>query len=196
MQLIKRPRDSGHTLVELMVAIILLMIFAAVAIPNSVTAIANIKLRGTASDFAGLVQKARIAAVQKNTTYTILFSSTSGNVAYVDLNGNGSFDTGEPSIQLGGNVNNVSAPGGASGAPTNLDASGGPLGWTATSGNVSFNARGLPCDSTATPCGSNVNYIYYFEDTRALGGHGWAAVSITAAARVKVWWWNGGSWIN
>lgn len=196
MQPGRRGHQSGHSLVELMVAVILVMILAALAIPNAATTIANIKLRGTVSDFAGLVQKARIAAVQKNTTYMVLFSSTTGNAAYVDLNGNGSLDAGEPSIQLGGNVNNVAAPGGTSGMPTNLDASGGPLGWTATSGNISFNSRGLPCSTSTTPCSTNVNYIYYFEDTRALGGHGWAAVSITAAARVKVWWWNGSTWIN
>jgi Tfp pilus assembly protein FimT len=192
----ERSKQSGHSVVELMIAVIVVMILAAVAIPNIATTVANIKLRGSASNFAGLVQQARINAVQKNAVYTVRFGLPSGNGAYVDLNGNSSYDSGELMIQFGGNVNKVAAPGGASGAPTNLDVSGGPLGWTATSGNISYNARGLPCDSTATPCGTNVNYIFYFEDTRALGGHGWAAVSVTAAARAKVWWWNGSSWTN
>jgi Tfp pilus assembly protein FimT len=163
------------------------------------TAVANIRLRGSASSFAGLVQQARITAVRQNATVAVKFNlpSGTGNGAYIDLPTlNGSYDSGEPLIQFGGSVNQVAAPGGASGAPTNLDASGGPLGWTATSGNVSFNSRGLPCDSTATPCGTNVNYIFYFKDTRAFGAHGWAAVSCTAAARIKVWFWDGASWIN
>jgi Tfp pilus assembly protein FimT len=195
--------QSGHSLVELSIAVVVVMILGAIAIPNFNTAIANIKLRGAASDFAGLVQQARLTAVKKNATYTVLFNLTSGHGAYIDTGGstsgsapNGSYDTGEPMIQFGGNVNQVAAPGGASGAPTNLDATSTPLGWTATSGNISFNARGLTCDSTATPCGTNVNYIFYFSDTRGSGSHGWAAVSITAAARAKVWWWNGSSWIN
>jgi Tfp pilus assembly protein FimT len=197
MKPIFHRRQAGHSLVELSLAVVVVMILAAIAIPSASNTIANIRLRGAASDFAGLVQQARIAAVRKNTVNTVRFGlPNSANGAYVDLNGNSSYDTGEPMIQFGGNANQVAAPGGASGSPTNLDATSTPLGWTATSGNVSYNSRGLTCDSTATPCGTNVNYIFYFRDTRALGGHGWAAVSITAAARMKVWYWNGSSWID
>jgi prepilin-type N-terminal cleavage/methylation domain-containing protein len=206
MKLSNRARQSGYSLVEVSITLLLILILAAIAIPNTATAIANIKLRGAASDFAGLVQKARITAVQGNKTYTILFGLPNANGAYIDLNGNSSFDStlstpiaglsSEPMIQFGGTANNVAAPGGVGGAPTNLDASGGPLGWTATAGNISFNSRGLPCNSSATPCGSNVNYIFYFEDTRYFGSNGWAAVSVTAAARAKVWVWNGYSWTN
>ena len=206
MKLSKRARQSGHSLVEIFITLLLIVIVAAIAIPNTATAIANIKLRAAASDFAGLVQQARITAVQGNKTYTVLFGLPSGNGAYIDLNGNGSFDlslstpiaglSSEPMIQFGGTANNVAAPGGAGGAPTNLDASGGPLGWTATAGNISLNSRGLPCNSITTPCGSNVNYIFYFKDTRYFGSSGWAAVSVTAAARTKVWMWNGSSWAN
>jgi Tfp pilus assembly protein FimT len=159
-------------------------------------ALANIRLRGAASDFAGLAQQARITAVKRNAVYTIRFGGPSGQGAYIDLNNNSSYDTGEPSIQFGGNANQVAPPGGTSGAPANLDATSTPLGWTATSGNISFNSRGLTCDVTTTPCGTNVNYLFYFQDTRIFGGHGWAAVSITAAARVKVWMWDGSNWIN
>ena len=89
--------------------------------------IANVRLRGTASDFSGLVQRARTTAEQGNTTHTLRFGLPSGNGAYVDLNGNGQYDSGEPMIQFGGNANQVAAPAGATGKPTNLDASGGPL---------------------------------------------------------------------
>jgi Tfp pilus assembly protein FimT len=203
MQPINHTRQSGHSLIELSFVVAVVMILGAIAITTFATAVANIKLRGAASDFAGLVQQARLTAVKKNATYTVLFNLTSGHGAYIDTGGstsgsapNGSYDTGEPMIQFGGNVNQVAAPGGASGTPTNLDATSTPLGWTATSGNISFNSRGLTCDSTATPCGTNVNYIFYFRDTRSSGSHSWAAVSITAAARSKVWWWDGSSWIN
>jgi prepilin-type N-terminal cleavage/methylation domain-containing protein len=189
----KHTKQSGYSLIEMSLVVTVVLILAALTIPTAATMMANIKLRGAASDFAGLVQQARITAVKKNAVYTIHFGVPSGNGAYIDLNGNSSYDSGEPMIQFGGNANQVAAPGGT---PSNLDATSTPLGWTATSGNVSFNARGLTCDVTATPCGTNVNYIFYFEDTRALGGHGWAAVSITAAARSKVWFWNGSSWIN
>jgi prepilin-type N-terminal cleavage/methylation domain-containing protein len=189
-------KHHGFSLVEILLTIVIIGVLAAFAIPNTVTGIANMRLRGAASNFSGLVQQARTTAVQNNKTFTILFGLPTGNGAYVDLNANGQYDSGEPMIQFGGNVNNAAAPGGATGKPTNLDASGGPLGWTATAGNLSFNARGLPCNSSSTPCGTNVNYIFYFSDTRYFGGSGWCAVSVTAAGHPKQWLWSGSSWIN
>jgi prepilin-type N-terminal cleavage/methylation domain-containing protein len=186
-------RQTGFTLVEIMVVLLIMGIVAAIAVPNTITGVANMRLRGTASDFSGLVQRARVAAVQGNKTYTILFGLPTGNGAYVDLNGNGQFDSGEPMVQFGGNANKVVAPAGATGKPTNLDAAGGPLGWTATSGNISVNSRGFPC--SGSPCTTNVNFIFYFSDTR-YDGSGWAAVSVTAAGHPKTWFWNGSSWIN
>ena len=189
----KHKHQAGFSLIETMLVCAIIGIVAGFAIPNTITSIANLKLRGTASDFSGLVQRARTSAEQANTTYSILFGIPNGRGAYVDLNNNGQYDLGEPMIQFGGNANQVAAPGGAAGKPTNLDASGGPLGWTATSGNISFNSRGFPC--SGSPCVTNVNYIFYFSDTR-YNGSGWAAVSVTAAGHPKTWWWNGSSWTN
>jgi prepilin-type N-terminal cleavage/methylation domain-containing protein len=189
----QQKQQAGFSLIETMLVCAIIGIVAGFAVPNTITSIANLKLRGTASDFSGLVQRARTAAEQGNTTYAILFGIPNGHGAYVDLNNNGQYDLGEPMIQFGGNANQVAAPGGATGKPTNLDASGGPLGWTATSGNISFNSRGFPC--SGSPCVTNVNYIFYFSDTR-YNGSGWAAVSVTAAGHPKTWFWNGSSWIN
>ena len=189
-------------MVELVLSLAIIMVLAAVIIPTSLTTVSNIRLRGSASDFSGLVQVARIDAVQgkclqnASRACTILFGGPGGHGAFVDLNGNGIYTTAEPTIQFGGNANNVAAPAGATGKPPNLDGATGPLGWTATSGNISFNSRGLPCISTATPCGANANYVFYFSDTRQVGSNGWAAVSISAAGRSKVWWWNGSTWGN
>jgi prepilin-type N-terminal cleavage/methylation domain-containing protein len=185
--------QGGFTLIETMLVCAIIGIVAGFAIPSTITSIANLRLRSATSDFSGLVQRARTASEQGNTTYTILFGIPSGNGAYVDLNGNGQYDSGEPMVQFGGNAKQVAAPGGATGKPSNLDASGGPLGWTATAGNVSFNSRGFPC--SGSPCVTNVNYIFYFSDTR-YNGSAWAAVSITSAGHPKTWWWNGSSWTN
>jgi prepilin-type N-terminal cleavage/methylation domain-containing protein len=205
-------RQDGLSLIELMLVVTAVSVLVAFAVPNMMTGVANMRLRGAASDFSGLVQQARIMAVQTNCqgntnkAYTINFGLPTGNGAYVDLNNNGSYDlalspalgnvASEPMIQFGGTANQVAAPAGAGGKPSNVDASGGPLGWTATSGNLSFNSRGLPCSLSGGVCTTNVGFVFYFSDTRGVGGPGWAAVSITAAGHPKVWWWNGSSWIN
>ena len=191
-----RRAPSGYSLVEIILAVSIIGVLAAIAIPNTVIAIANMRLRGAASDFSALVQQARTTATQSNKTRTILFGLPTGNGAYVDVNGNGQYDSGEPMIQFGGTANNVAAPGGAIGKPSNLDAAGGPLGWTATAGNLSFNSRGLPCNASSSPCATNVNYIFYFNDVRYFSRSGWSAVSVTAAGHPKQWWWNGSSWID
>jgi prepilin-type N-terminal cleavage/methylation domain-containing protein len=208
---LEKTRQRGFSLIEAMIVVTISLVLAAYAVTNISTGVANMRLRAAASDFSSLAQRARISAVQNNGqgntshVYTINFGLPSGNGAYVDLNLNGSYDsalspaienqTSEPLVQFGGTVNQVAAPGGTGGKPTNLDAAGGPLGWTATSGNVSFNSRGLPCSLSGGVCTTNVNFVFYFSDTRA-GGSQWAAVSITAAGHPKTWWWNGSSWIN
>ena len=180
-----------------MVAMVIVLISAGIAIPKTTNTLADIKLRGSASDFAGLLQQARISAVQKNGTYIACFGLPSGQGSYAEkidpttpavfCDG---YSTGDLMIQFGGSVNQVSAP---TTNPTTLNST---LGWTPTSGNVSFNSRGLPCSYSSPTCTAGVNYVFYFNDTRAFGGKGWAAVSVTSAGRTKVWFWSGTAWIS
>jgi type II secretory pathway pseudopilin PulG len=187
-------RLSGFTLIDTIVALAIVMIVAGFATPTILRGVNNMRLRAAASDFSSLMQRARVVSVQKNGVYTVLFNLSSGRGAYVDVDQNSTFDaTNDPMIQFGGSVYQAAAPAGASGKPTNLDASGGPLGWTATAGNISFNARGFPC--SGSPCTTNVNFVFYFTDYSSNSSQ-WAAVSITAAGHPKTWWWNGSAWVN
>lgn len=188
-------RQRGFSLIELVLVLFILLAVAGIAVPNIATAIANVRLRGSASDLSGLLQNARMLAVKNNATYTLRFGLPNAQGAYVDLNNNSSFDSTEPMIQFGGTVKQVAAPNGSSGTPSALDGAGGLLGWTAVGGNVSFNPRGLPCDVTKTPCATGVGYVFYLSDTRA-SASGWAAVSVTAGGRTKVWTWSGTGWID
>ncbi len=179
-----------------MIVLFIVLAVAAYAVPNVNRMMADVRLRGSASDFSGLLQRARLASVQNNATYTVKFMGSPLPGAYTDLNNNSAFDSSEPMIQFGQGIFQVSAPNGSGGNPTPLDGAGGPLGWAATAGNVSFNPRGLPCDVTRNPCGTNVGYVFYLSDQRYFGQSGWAGVSVTAAGRIKVWTWSGTAWIN
>src|SRR6185436_14112804 len=67
-------RNSGYSFIELLVVMVVIMVLSAIAVPSGLSFIANIRLRGAASEFAGLVQQARLTAVRKNGTYTVLFN--------------------------------------------------------------------------------------------------------------------------
>ena len=192
--------QRGYSMIEMMMALVISVVAAAVAIPTTTNTIADIKLRGAAASFAGLVQQARLAAIQKNVSpgYVVCFGLPSGRGAYSEPLVLGSacdgYATGDLMVQFGGEADQTSAPSGST--PTKLDGSGSILGWTGTSGNVSFNSRGLPCSASSSSCSTNVNYVFYFSDTRAFGNKGWAAVSITSAGSPKVWFWSGSKWLD
>jgi Tfp pilus assembly protein FimT len=193
---------NGFSLLELLIVVFVVMVVAGIAIPNILLAVSNVRLRASAGDLAGLMQDARILAAKNNTTYAILYGTRNGaRIAYVDLNGNGSVDTGEPLMQFSGTtVPASSTPSGSNGQPAAYvlvgDTGSGSYDNTNTLG---YTGRGLPCnyDTTTTPATCNTPpakyFVYYMSDTR-VGGSGWAAVVVTKSGRAKIVTWNGSSW--
>src|SRR5438128_11754669 len=111
---VSKIQQRGFSMVEVVIVLTVVLILAGVAIPNIATAIANVRLRGAASDLSGLMQSARLVAVKNNATYTVLFNPTSTPLgAYLDLNNNGSFDTAEPMSQFVASGAEVAAANGA-----------------------------------------------------------------------------------
>ncbi len=204
-----RTRHSGFSLIELLVVIAVIMVVAAMATPDVMSAIYNIRLRGAAGNVAGLLQTCRQAALHDNRYYTIKTATVTGaQGAYVDLNYNDGFDnaapTPEPLIQFPANVNVVSA-----GAPNTANLINQCCAtFTPQPGGVlpSFNSRGLPCVGLTNPppanslCnirdagGNTVGFVFFLNQTRPFGAVGWAAVSVTPAGRVRVWTYSGSSW--
>jgi type IV fimbrial biogenesis protein FimT len=198
----QRGGMRGFSLLELLIVVFVVMVVAGIAIPNILLAVSNVRLRASAGDLGGLLQNARILAAKNNTTYTVRYATRSGaNIAYVDLNGNGSFDTGEPLMQFSGTTVSASGtPSGNNGQPSAYilvgDTGSGSYDNTKTLG---YTGRGLPCnyDTTTTPATCSTPpakyFVYYMSDTR-VGGSGWAAVVVTKGGRVKIVTWNGSSW--
>jgi len=204
-----RNRHSGFSLIELLVVIAVIMVVAAMATPDVMSAMYNIRLRGAAGNVAGLLQTCRQAALHDNRYYTIKPAVVTGaQGAYVDFNYNNGFDnvapTPEPLIQFPSNVNIVSA-----GAPNTANLINQCCAtFTPQAGGIlpSFNARGLPCVGLANPppanslCnirdagGNTVGFVFFLNQTRPFGAVGWAAVSVTPAGRVRVWTYSGSTW--
>ena len=209
-----RDRVGGVSLLELMIVMFIVMVVAAIAVPNVLLAVANVRLRSSAGDLAGLMQQARIMAAKNNPTtpiavYPIQYGVRNGaQIAYADLNGDGAWTASvtvngvtrsEPLIQFSGSVVPVGgAPSGANGQPTPYVL----VGDTSTTApfdntkTLAFTPRGFPCDYSIAPtCTTPATsyFVYYLTDNR-VGGAGWAAVVVTKAGRTKIVDWNGATW--
>ncbi len=210
---LRRDRTGGFSLIELLIVVFVVMVVAAIAIPNVLLAVSNIRLRASAGDLAGLMQQARIMAAKNNPTtpiavYPVRYGVRNGaQIAYIDLNGDGSWSSSvtvngvtmsEPLIQFSGTV----VP--AAGAPTAGVGVPGPYVLAGDTGSGSYDntyilaytPRGFPCDYTTPPTCSTPAakyFVYYLTDTR-VGPSGWAAVVVTKAGRTKVVNWNGSQW--
>jgi len=188
--------NFGFSLIELLVALAVLMILAAIFTPLMSTAISGMKLRYSSTNLSGLMQKARIEAARKNTFYSVRqTTSSAGNVTYyVDLNKNNSYSSGDPILEMGSQVSLHFGIG--SGAPSET-AFAGSLGFALDSSGVlpSFNARGLPCVLSGSTCPQvpGQGFVYFLSRQNTLGT-GWASVVVTPSGRVQVWCYDGANW--
>jgi type II secretory pathway pseudopilin PulG len=211
---VRRGRTSGFSVLEIVIVVFIIMVVAAIAVPNVLLAVANVRLRSSAGDLAGLMQQARILAARTNPqnppVYAIRYGTRSGRqIAYVDINNDSSWTSSvtvngvtfsEPLIEFSGTV----VP--AAGAPSGSGGQPGPYilaGDTVIGGSsfdnthtMAYTPRGFPCDYSSPPTCTTpaaTYFVYYLTDTR-VGGAGWAGVVVTKAGRTKVVFWNGSSW--
>src|SRR5256712_6930680 len=94
----RRGRTGGFSLIEILIVVFVVMVVAAIAVPNVLLAVASIRLRASAGDLAGLMQQARIMAAKNNPQtppgYAIQYARLGGErIAYLDLNGDGSWSS-------------------------------------------------------------------------------------------------------
>ena len=197
----RRAGQRGFSLIEILIVVLVVMMVAAIAVPNIFLAVSNLRLRASAGDLSGLMQQARILAAKNNTTYDILYATRNGaRIAYVDLNFNSSFDAGEPMMEFSGTTVPASGTPSGSGQPTAyvLVGDSGSSSYDNTS-TLGYTGRGLPCnyDTTTTPATCSTPaagyFVYYLTDTR-VGRAGWAAVVVTKGGRTKMVTWNGAAW--
>jgi len=197
----QRSRLRGFSLIELLIVLFVVMVVAGLAVPNVLLAVSNVRLRASAGDLAGLMQQARIMAAKNNATYEILYTTrNAARIAYIDINGNGGFDTGEPMMQFSGTTVPASGAPGGNGQPSAYVLAGDTgTGSYDNTNTLGYTGRGLPCnfDTTTSPATCSTPaakyFVYYLADTR-VGGSGWAAVVVTKGGRTKIVTWNGSTW--
>ena len=192
-----RNCNRGFSLIELLIVVAIGMIAAAMALPLVSNAVNQIHLSSSATDYANLLQRARMRAVQDDTYYQIQTQTLSGDpIAYVDINKNGSYDTGEPMMVFASGVTYKAQSAGP--ALSNLKSQFLPSGSTAQNSLQPtaipiFGPRGLPCKppsagSSSCPyldgSGNPVSYVLFIQNTQ---NNRWEAVTLNPAARIREW---------
>ena len=178
---------EGFSLIELLIVVAISMIAAAMALPLVSNAVNQIHLSSSATDYANLLQLARMRAVQDDTYYQVQTTTLSGDpIAYVDINNNGSYDTGEPMMVFASGViyRAQSAGPALSNLKTQFLPSGQPTAIPI------FGSRGLPCVVSGSACpyldalGRPFSYLLFIQNTQ---NNRWEAVTLNPAARIREW---------
>lgn len=91
--------DNGFTLLELLIVVALLGIVSAIAVPNFLTILPNIRLKSAAQELYANFQKAKLTAVKRNKNTAVTFSST-GYTVFIDDDADFVYDSGTEEVVL------------------------------------------------------------------------------------------------
>ena len=124
-------KNSGYTLMELMVTIAIIGIMSAIAIPNVISYLPKHRLNGGARDVYSAMQYARLKAVKERTPVSIIFNTGADSfTVFDDANGNGTIDGGDTVLKTGN-------------MPSDVDITNATI-FTGLNTWCGFNTRGLP----------------------------------------------------
>ncbi|MBW2615744.1 MAG: GspH/FimT family protein [Deltaproteobacteria bacterium] len=102
ISLVEDNRESGFTIMEVIVVIAIIGIMTAIAIPSFSTWLPNYRLRNAARDLYSNFQKAKITAIKNNTNCTVIFEPTAGSAydyrVFIDADKDLEYDAGEEVI--------------------------------------------------------------------------------------------------
>ena len=89
-------KQSGFTLIELIVIIAIVAVFAAIAVPNFLSYLPKHRLNGAARQVMGDLMAARMKAVKENCDVAVAFVTDNSEYRiWTDSNNNGIKDSGE-----------------------------------------------------------------------------------------------------
>ncbi len=98
---IRRRNNSGFSLVELMIAIGIISIILAIAVPNLQRWLPAYRLKGATQDMLGNLNRAKLEAIKRNTLCTVMFGGDGDvfdYIVFVDDDGDLEHDAGEAAI--------------------------------------------------------------------------------------------------
>jgi type IV fimbrial biogenesis protein FimT len=174
-----RSNELGLTLVEMVMTLAVGLILVSVALPVLVGAIQSYRLNSMVQQTANFVELVRYTAIRRNTIVSMLQTVQSGNtVFYIDLNGNGSLDAGEPMLML---PSDMQIANGQSMTPDK--ASTGVANLQDFAGTIAFDYRGTVNYSAGGQTWPYFLAIGYTNQTQ----YGCRAVTVIPMGQTKLW---------
>jgi type II secretory pathway pseudopilin PulG len=180
----------GSSLFELLTVVAMIGMLSAIVVPRFRVS-AHTKVRLAAQQLAQDLEftRTRALATRSPARVALATSGTIGYTGYLDFDRDGAFvQSGEESDSLAGFRARPFEPGvsfGRAGGAPDLPSLPGAGSITVPNGRVDFDTRGL----TAPFGAKGVIYLTHADDPTAA-----AAVSITGAAGIRAWVYQGGSW--
>src|SRR5216683_4388953 len=200
--------ERGFSLLELLITLAVGLTLAATGILLASTATNEVRLSTSGTNYANLLQTARMRAVRDDAFYKVLVdcgtvgsaapcTGTTPARAFIDINGSGNYDAGEPVMEFAAAVSPQTF--GSGPAESNLASQFLPASAVTTVATASipvFGTRGLPCKVSGGACpyldpnGLPVSYITFIQNTRGK----WEAITVNPAARIREWAYDGSTW--
>ena len=182
----QRRSGFGYSMVELVVTITIVLLLAAIAIPNFVRAMSSYSLGSAVQNISMIIQRTRYEAIKRNTNVSCYYSiDPNGNdpIVWADLNGTGVRAATDPQFAYNRSLLNANPgpqiPGPASMGfaaaiqPAAIAARGGIL--------VTFDSRGAVSFGGAPSV-----WVMYYSFNNNLN-YGAKAITIEPNGRSKVW---------
>jgi prepilin-type N-terminal cleavage/methylation domain-containing protein len=181
-------RQSGFTMIEAAVVILLAGIIMAFATPKIVNAMREHRLSMAVREVSDQIQRARAQAIQDNATRALMVD-TSGRqlglaiyVGGVIPNASSAYYVPLPQGITFQTPTGVVAP--LAGTPTGSAVSFPSYGGSATVLQQDFTSRGFPSVAAGT-----MNAIYL------TNGVTYRAITMSSYGNIRTWWWEGGAWV-
>lgn len=188
----RKESQRGYSLLELLAAIVVTLIIAAVAIPTLMATVRKYQLDSSARNIQSVLMRARYEAVRTNQRAPTILVTGNPALYGVDLNRDGTLQATEPKQSISSLVQLVST----TPTPPSLSSMGSNYSSAAvpTSFAVNFGSLGTVVQQSGTAwIESNVVYVIFLQH-QASGD--WAAVTVTPGSRFRVWFWNGSAWTS
>src|SRR5437899_13085627 len=104
-----RRREAGFSLVEMITVCVVIVIISVIAIPQMVQIITNYRLDASGRAVSGLLQQARLQAVQTNRpAYAQVDTKQTPNIAFVNADPSVAYAAGNPSVAVSSYVTFIS----------------------------------------------------------------------------------------